>query len=286
MSALGFSLVLTAAFCHALWNFFVKRINAGPELVFLFSLVAMIIYLPAAVVVAVRSPMLDARQLALVAASAGLHLCYFLLLQRGYRTGNLSVVYPTARATGPLVSVSFAVLVLGERLSPLAALGGVIVVTGVLMLSGGIRLGDRGALPSLAFGVAVGILIGSYTVLDAFAVSTLLVPPLLLDYASSVGRVVLLAPLACRRRAAVRTLWTAHRWRVVAIAVFNPLAYILVLVALTFTPVIYVAPTRELSVLIAVMLGSLLLGEGDLVRRLKCVAIILAGVVVLGVGSA
>ena len=286
MSALGFSLVLAAAFCHAIWNFLVKRIDAGPELVFLFSLVAMLLYLPAAIFVAATSPAPDAGQLAIVAASAGLHLCYFLLLQRGYRTGNLSLVYPTARATGPLVSVSFAVVVLGERLSPLAAAGGLVVVAGVLMLSGGIRLGDRRALPSLAFGVAVGVLIGSYTVLDAFAVSALLVPPLLLDYASSVGRVVLLAPLAVRRRAAVRALWAAHRWRVVAIAVFNPLAYILVLVALTFTPVVYVAPVRELSVLIAVMMGSLLLGEGDLARRLCCAAIILAGIAMLGLGGA
>ena len=46
MTTLGFSLVLAAAFCHAIWNFYVKRLNAGPELVWLFSVVIMVIYGP------------------------------------------------------------------------------------------------------------------------------------------------------------------------------------------------------------------------------------------------
>ena len=68
------------------------------------------------------------------------------------------------------------------------------------------------------------------------------------------------------------------------IAVFNPLAYILVLVALTFTPVVYVAPARELSVLITVLLGTLLLGEGLLKQRLFWATVIMAGMVLLATG--
>ena len=49
MSVAGFLLVLTAAFCHATWNYLVKRINGGPELIWLFSLVSVAIYLPFAV---------------------------------------------------------------------------------------------------------------------------------------------------------------------------------------------------------------------------------------------
>jgi len=75
--------------------------------------------------------------------------------------------------------------------------------------------------------------------------------------------------------------WRDHRLGVIAIAVFNPLAYILVLYALTFTPVVYVAPTREMSVLITVMMGSILLGEGDLRRRMLWAGLILVGVVLL-----
>ena len=179
-----------------------------------------------------------------------LHLGYFLLLQMGYRKGDLSLVYPTARAIGPLLSTTFAVLFLGETLSAQIALGGAIIIFGVLMLTGGVKRGSGQGALSLGFGVGAGLLIGSYTAWDAYAVSVLLIPPLLIDYVSSVGRSVLLAPIAYRRRRQVHTIWEDHKLGVVAVAVFNPLAYILVLVALTFTPVVYVAPIRELSVFV------------------------------------
>lgn len=286
MSLLGFSLVLAAAFCHATWNFFVKRIAAGPELVWLFSAIAAVIYLPAALYFASGFDLFAWPAAGFLAATAALHLAYFLLLQRGYHVGDLSLVYPTARACGPIISVTLAIVLLGERMSPLAALGGAIVIGGILMLTGGLKalLGGAGssrALTSLAFGVATGCLIGAYTVVDAYAVSVVLIPPLVLDYASTLGRTVLLAPLAYRRRTKVAALWRDHRVGVLVIAVFNVLAYVLVLVALTFTPVVYVAPLRELSVLIAVLLGSLVLGEGEVKRRLFYAAIILVGVTLL-----
>jgi len=277
----GLLLVLGAALCHATWNYFVKRLNAGPELVWLFSAVTVVLYLPLAVWFGARVAEFGSVELLFLSGSTLLHLAYFLLLQTGYRHGDLSLVYPVARATGPLLSTAFAVLVLGEHLTPGIAIGGGIIIFGVLMLTRGPRLAPEHVLRSLAFGVGTGVLIGSYTVWDAYAVSALLVPPLLLDYASSVGRSILLAPLARRRWAGVRNLWQAHRPAVVVIALLNPLAYILVLTAMTFTPVVYVAPLRETSVLLSVLAGSLLLGEGYLRHRLAWAAIILAGVAIL-----
>ena len=278
MSIAGFALVLAAAFCHATWNFFVKRINGGPELVWLFSVLSVLLYLPVAIwIVVAERPVLGLWEAGFILGSAALHLGYFLLLQTGYRKGDLSLVYPTARATGPVLSTSFAVLFLGESVTPGMALGAGIIVFGVMMLTGGVKAGPRGAIPSLLFGLGAGALIGSYTAWDAYAVSVLFVPPLLLDYMSSVGRVVLLAPAARRNRGLLRQHWRDHRAGVIAIAVFNPLAYILVLYALTFTPVAYVAPIREISVLLTVLAGSLLLGEGFLRRRLGWAVVILAG---------
>ena len=143
------------------------------------------------------------------------------------------------------------------------------------------KRGSGQAALSLGFGVGAGLLIGSYTAWDAYAVSVLLIPPLLIDYVSSLGRSVLLAPIAYRRRRQVHAIWKDHKLGVIAVAVFNPLAYILVLVALTFTPVVYVAPIRELSVLLTVLMGSVLLREGHLRRRLFWAAVILMGVVTL-----
>ena len=285
MTFAGLILVLTAAFCHAAWNVVVKRINGGPELIWLFSAIALVIYAPAAIyVVVVERPVFGAREIGFICGSTVLHLGYFLLLQRGYRWGDLSLVYPTARSTGPFLSTVFAVSILGELLTLQIAIGGVLVIVGVFGLTGGRQMSGPKIVPSFLFGIGAGLFIASYTVWDAYAVSTLLIPPLLLDYASSIGRVVLLAPLARRRKVQVMELWRDHRRGVVAIAVFSPLAYILVLYALSFTPVVYVAPTRELSVLLTVVAGSILLGEGDLRRRLQWAVVMVAGVALLATG--
>ena len=157
-----------------------------------------------------------------------------------------------ARATGPLLSTTFAAFFLGETVTAQMGLGAGVIICGVLFLTGGLRLRAAYISVSFSFGLGVGLLIGGYTVWDAHAVATLLVPPLLLDYAASAGRAELLAPIALLRRAAVIGHWREHRTGVLAIAVLSPLAYILVLHALTVTPFAYVAPLREVSVLLTV----------------------------------
>ena len=285
MSFFGFMLVLAAACCHATWNYFVKRINGGPELVWLFSLLAVLIYLPLAIYILVTQEInFGVLEFVFVIGSAALHLAYFLLLQLGYRKGDLSLVYPTARATGPLLSSSFAVLVLGEHLTLQIFIGGLAIIIGIVFLTGGFRQGRQKISSSLLFGFSVGTLIGCYTVWDAYAVSVLLIPPLLLDYASSISRCFLLAPYAIKRKKRMTNHLREHRLGVLCIALLSPLAYILVLYALTFTPVVYVAPTRELSVLLTVLMGALFLGEPGLWRRMRWAIVIVAGVALLATG--
>ncbi|WP_417524621.1 EamA family transporter [Marinovum sp.] len=285
MSLAGLALVLAAALCHATWNVCLKKVNAGPELVWLFSILSVVIYAPLALwVIVAQAPRFGPPELLFLIGSTALHMAYFLLLQTGYRKGDLSVVYPIARATGPLLSTGFAIAVLGETISPQMALGAAVIVSGVVMLSGGLKIRGRQALVSLGFGLAAGGLIGSYTVWDAYSVSVVMISPLLLDYVSSAARTVLLTPLALRRRVALRATWATHRGAVLAIAVFNPLAYILVLYAMTFTPVAYVAPVREVSVVLTVLAGSLILGEGHLRRRAGWAVVIVAGMALLVTG--
>lgn len=282
MSISGLLLVLAAAFCHATWNFFVKRINGGPELIWLFSLLSVVLYFPLAVwILLVERPEFSSLSYVFVVGSAILHLGYFLLLQQGYRKGDLSLVYPIARATGPLLSTAIAVLILGEVITLQMGIGAVTIIFGILMLTGGIRPGAQNVRASLLFGLGAGTLIGSYTAWDAYAVSILLIPPILLDYVSSLGRLVILAPIANRNRALIRQHWQHHRLGVIAIAVFNPLAYILFLYALTFTPVSYAAPIREVSVLLTVLAGSLLLQEGEFKRRAGWAMLVLTGMFLL-----
>lgn len=285
MTLFGFALVLAAAFCHATWNFYVKRINGGAELIWLFSVISITLYLPLALwILIVQQPYFGFWQIIFMLGTIVLHLGYFLLLQAGYRKGDLSLVYPTARATGPILSTTFAVMFLGEVVSMQMAVGAAVIIFAVLMLTGGVKSGARKLSASLLFGLGAGTFIGSYTAWDAYAVSVLLVPPLLMDYASNLGRVVVLAPIARRRWDIVCQHWANHRTGVLVIAIFSPLAYILVLYALTFTPVAYVAPTREISVLLSVLAGSLLLQEGQLPRRLGWASIALIGISLLVTG--
>ena len=285
MSLLAFSLVLAAAFCHATWNFYVKKINGGAELVWLFSLIACVLYLPAAIYIFIQeAPSFGWIEFAFILGSSVLHIGYFLLLQAGYRNGDLSLVYPTARATGPVLSVSFAVIFLGEAITLQIALGAALIVFGVVSLTGGFSKRASNLKSSLAFGLGSGTFIGAYTVWDAHAVATIMIPPLLLDYASIFIRMIIMTPIAIKRAEQVKMHWRDHRLPVFVVAALSPLAYILVLYAMTFTPVVYIAPLRESSVLLTVLMGSIILGEGDLKRRLGWAVVILGGVAMLATG--
>lgn len=284
MPTLALGLVIVSAFLHASWNVLNKRVGAsGPAFVWLFSMLNVLIYLPFVVGLLIwQRPALDGRSFLFMAGSALLQLAYFLLLQQGYRTGDLSVVYPLARGTGPALATGAAIVVLGERPTPWAHAGALLVIAGVFVLAGGSRiLSRKNAGRAVLFGILTGAVIALYTLWDKVAVSSLLIPPLLLDYATAVGRALFLLPGAYHRRQEVRRHWSHHRLEAIGIAVLSPLAYILVLTAMTLAPVSYVAPAREISVLIAVLMGIFLLKEGQWRRRLSAAAIIVVGVVIL-----
>jgi uncharacterized membrane protein len=96
--------------------------------------------------------------------------------------------------------------------------------------------------------------------------------------------VPMLAPFALADAERTRLVWRRYRRQVLGAALLSPLAYVLVLVALTFSSVAAVAPTREVSVLFGVVLGRRMLGEGGLARRLTGAAAIVAGIIAVTVG--
>ncbi len=279
-------LILAAAFMHATWNYLAKRAGGGAAFVWLCAVLSTVGYTPLALAVVVwQQPTIGLIQLVFILISAGLHIIYFVVLQRGYRSGDLSVVYPLARGTGPLLATVAAIIVFGERPTPLAIGGALLVAIGVFMVTGGLatfRSNHSGE--GITYGVLTGAIIAAYTIADKQSVSMLLIPPLLLDYGATLGRVILLAPVAYRQRAEVSREWRQHRREVLGVAALTPLAYILVLTALVSTPVSYVAPAREISILIGVMMGSRLLGEGGTHRRMVAAGIMVAGIAALALG--
>ena len=137
---------------------------------------------------------------------------------------------------------------------------------------------------ALAFALVTGLFIATYTLWDKYAVSTLGVPPLLQGYASLPVMVLVIAPFALRERSRTTRVWQDYRHQVAGAAVLSPLAYILVLIALSFTAVAAVAPAREVSVLAGVLLGRTMLGEAGLAWRLAAAGAIAAGIICIAVG--
>ncbi|MCP2165148.1 EamA family transporter [Goodfellowiella coeruleoviolacea] len=287
MSPLAVALVLAAACAHAGWNLFAKRAGDGGVLfVWLTSVTSLVVYLPVAAVTALVDPVRPGwTEVLVVGVSAGLHLVYFVLLQRGYAVGDMSVVYPLARGTGPLFTVLVSVLLLDERPGALGLAGAAAVVLGVFVIGWGSAPATSGRTRwgGAAFGVLTGVVITLYTLWDAHAVTTLTLSPLLLDWGNNLGRTLLVAPHALRRRAAAVALWRAQWRTVLAVGVLSPLAYILVLFAMRLAPVSLVAPARELSIVVGGVAAWLLLGEPNPLRRLTGAAIVLAGVAAIAV---
>lgn len=286
MTAFALLLVLIAALLHALWNLLAKRAQGGIPFTWLFSLLTVVLWAPVIVVYGVVwRPMLGWFALLFILGSALFHLAYFLVLQRGYRYGDLSVVYPLARGTGPLLAMSGAILLLDERPTWLAMIGALLIIAGVFAIAGGpAMVRRRAAVSGVGYGLVTGLLIAAYTLWDKYAVSTVLVAPLLLEYGASAGRTLLLLPAIRTRTDEVRYEWCTHRWEAVGIAVLSSLAYILVLTAMITAPVSYIAPARELSILFGALLGTWLLKEGNMRSRMFAVTIMLAGILLLSLG--
>jgi drug/metabolite transporter (DMT)-like permease len=278
-------LVLIAAFAHATWNFAAKRIGdgGGVPFVWLFQTISVAIYVPVAALLGDVSP--HPSWFLAAVLSAALHNSYALLLQRGYAAGDMSVVYPVARGTGPLVSVPAAMLVLGERPGPLALVGAAAVVLGVFVI--GLGAGEHRAFTatSVRWGVLTGLGIVPMTLWDAYSVRTLGVPPLGLFCSRAIIQVLMLTPPVLWRRERVGRLWRAHRREVLAVAVLGPLASVLVLQALRLAPVSMVAPTRELSIVLGALIAWRWLGEPNPARRLTGAVVVLAGIATIAVAG-
>ena len=299
MSATALALILVAAVAHATWNLFSKQasVAGASSFVWLMSLAATGLYAPVvAVSVLLSPPRLTPLDWVFMAGTGLLQVGYFLFLQAGYRLGDLSLVYPLGRGSGALLAALAGIVLLGERPGPAGVTGIVLVVLGVLVLGAPGRGGDSAAaarpgrpasprLPrAIVFALVTGTFIASYTLWDKYAVSTLQVPPLIQGYASLPVMALVLAPSALRQRSRTTRVWRDFRRQVTGAAVLSPLAYILVLIAMSFTAVSAVAPAREVSVLAGVLLGRRLLGEGGLARRLTAAAAIAAGIICIAVG--
>lgn len=282
MHPLAIAAVLLAALTHATWNLAAKRAAGSRHFVWLYSLGSVILYAPAVVWVLIseRPQLQMAHWLALLMTGI-LHMGYSLTLQAGYRVSDLSLVYPLARGTGPLLSFFAATFLLNEPASALSVLGVLLIVGGILMVSGLTSEPHKAPRAGIALGILTGFFIAGYTINDGWAVKTLLLSPFLIDFTGNLLRLGLLAPMALRDRANLIAEARTYRTPILIVAVLGPLGYILVLYAMKHAPIGHVAPMRELATLIGTYFGARLLKEQVTPVRLTGAALIVSGVVTL-----
>lgn len=279
-------LIALAALLHALWNLLAKKAAAvGAVFVFAYALAATLVYAPFAIwLLWSNVAHWTGWMVGAICLSALIHLAYSLSLQRGYQQADLSVVYPIARGTGPLLATLGAVVFLHEPVSALGAVGLALVVSGILLIASNGRLAyllHPKARSGLRWGLQTGLCIAIYTVFDAYSIKVLLISPLVLDFGSNFLRTVLFTPYALKGNTLknMQGYWGLA----VLVGVLSPLSYILILYALGLgAPLSVVAPARELSMMIGTLFGFIWLKERVSLGRLLGCVILVGGVVLLG----
>ena len=293
MPLTALALVMCAALLHAIWNVAAKKAGGDQRFALLTVLMSVVLWAPLAAWVGWgQLEQLGRWEWCVLWASAIVHVAYFSCLLKGYRVSDLTVVYPVARGSGPLLASLGAVLLLGERISAVGTLGVLGVCAGVFLIAGGTGLWRQAQEPErrarvlagLRWGALTGALIALYTLIDGYAVKVLMIGPVLVDYVGNVLRLPFLAGAALRDWGAFVQA-SRSQWRyALVVATLGPLAYILVLYAVTLAPLSHVAPAREVSMLFAALIGGKLLGEGDQGLRLMGAGLMAGGVAALALG--
>lgn len=286
MTAAALILILAAAVIHATWNLINKQASGHATFTWVVAVLSAVLYAPVTItIIEIWQLKVGAVEIGMIAGSAALHTAYFVLLNQGYRVGDLSLVYPLARGTGPLLSSLAAILFLGERPSLIAVMGALLIIGGVFVLTGNLaQLSRSHSRTAVGYALITGLFIAGYTLWDKQAVSRFAIAPIVLDWGANVIRSLLLTPFALKYSNQTIHEWREHKWEAIAIAILIPLSYILVLTAMSFTPVSYVAPAREISILIGTVMGTRWLAEGDAPRRLGAAGAMVLGVAALALG--
>jgi uncharacterized membrane protein len=266
----AFALALSSAFVHALWNFLLARARDSEAATAVALIVGALVFAP----VAALTWDLDSGVWPYLAASATLEIAYFTLLAAAYDRGELSLIYPIARGSAPVLVAIFSVLLLSVTLHALTVVGVALVALGIVMVRG-VEAGDP---RHLAFALAIGTTIASYTLFDKAGLHHA-EPLTYLELVVLPSAIVY--PLWISRRKSLRAELSGSAV-LAGIAMFG--AFGLALAAIRLAPQAFVPGVqalRETSVVIAVAAGGLFLGERVGRMRVIGAVVVVAGVVAL-----
>lgn len=272
MSTLAVGLALIAAILHASWNAFLRTGADRLWSITVMSLAGSVITLPLLFLM----PVPEAAAWPYILTSACLQVGYSLFLVAAYRHGELGQVYPIVRGTVPLLVTLGGFLFFGEVLGPSQTLGVILIAAGIMSLSLGKA---RAATSSILFALTTGLIIACYSTVDSRGVKLVEQP---VSYALWVlflfGLMITLAYMVTRRGISI-DLRASQTWKAVSGGVIAMLAYGLVVVAYAHAPAGLVTAVRETSVVFAVLIGAMVLGEPLTLRRLLACLIVAGGAI-------
>ena len=273
-----YALVLVAAVAHASWNAMVK--NSGDRLLMLTSI--RVVGLLAGLAVATLVPLPSVESIPFLLAAAIVHYLYYALMLNAYRVGDMSQVYPIARGIAPVLVALLAAFLAGEVLGPLSALAVFVLSAGIFLLALSGHTVNRKAV---IFALLTGVAIAGYSFLSGLGIrksQSLLGYIAWLEIATGVGMV----SVAYVRRKSVLVEFARTQWRSGLIAgLLSVTGYAIALWAMAVLAMAPVVALRETSVVFAAIIGSVFLREGFAGRRLAAAATVVAGIVLLSVGT-
>jgi uncharacterized membrane protein len=223
-----------------------------------------------------------------IVASGLIHGVYFGCMGRAYQRGDLSLVYPLARGSGPLFVPILAVMLLGEEI---ALLGGI----GILFIIGGIYCIHLRSFTGVAFlepflalrggaslwALFTGLAIAAYTLVDKVGVAQVY-PPVYIYIMMLVTLLVLSPWVLIRERQGLMPEWRRHKGSIMVVGFLSGFTYLMILFALTMSKVSYVAAVREVSIVLSAYFGIVYLGEKHGRQKLLGALLICLGVIAIG----
>jgi uncharacterized membrane protein len=295
VNPLVFALVAGAAVMHVTWNVLLKSAGDPLRAAAIGMTTAGLIICPIAILDWVRSgqPTVPVLGLVLGTVSGILEAAYFSFLAAAYRRGDLSLVYPLARGSAPLLAVAFGTLILRERLGPIGFAGVACLLVGILALQRPwqyLRAAGRASSGAAGFALLTGVMIATYSAVDSVGVKqTNPITYAGLIWASGVVFLWLYVWLYQQTGGTVM----AHddeRFdaRQAALGgVLTLTAYLMILGAYAVAPLTAVAPLRESAIVLASGWGAIRMreasGRSDAVRRVGAAALVLVGALLLAI---
>jgi len=264
--------VLGAALLHAGWNALVKASRDKQLDTIAVAIGSGLV----ALLVAPWLPQPSVQSLPWLAASALVHILYFILLAGAYRWGELSYAYPVMRGGGPMIVALAGGLAFGEILATRQWASIALICAGILALAAGSH--DRRAT---YFAVGNAAVIAAYTLIDAQGARVSGAPVSYTLWFFAVNGIVI-GGMGLLQRGRELPAYYRRNWLLASLGgLFAVASYSIALWAMTRAPVALVAVLRETSVIFAALFGALFLGEKFTRRRLVATGAVLAGLVTL-----